>query len=39
VPCGDRRDREWDPETLIERPWDIEHTRRMFAEADARARK
>ena len=29
---------EWDPETLVERPWDIEHTRRMFAEAEARSR-
>ncbi len=28
---------EWDPETLAERPWDIEATRRLFAEADARA--
>ena len=30
---------EWDPETLAERPWDIEATRRLFAEADARARR
>jgi hypothetical protein len=29
---------EWDPETLVERPWDIEHTRRLFSEAEARAR-
>jgi predicted metal-dependent enzyme (double-stranded beta helix superfamily) len=29
---------EWDPETLAERPWDIEHTRRLFAEAEARSR-
>jgi predicted metal-dependent enzyme (double-stranded beta helix superfamily) len=29
---------EWDPETLVERAWDIEATRRLFAEADARAR-
>jgi predicted metal-dependent enzyme (double-stranded beta helix superfamily) len=29
---------EWDPETLTERPWDIEDTRRLFARADARAR-
>lgn len=29
---------EWDPETLEERPWDVEHTRRLFAEGDARAR-
>jgi len=28
---------EWDPETLVERPWDIEHTRRLFADAHARA--
>ncbi len=30
---------EWDPETLAERPWDIDDTRRLFAEADARARR
>lgn len=29
---------EWDPETLVERPWDMDHTRRLFAEAEARAR-
>lgn len=29
---------EWDPETLVERPWDIEATRRSFEEAAARAR-
>jgi predicted metal-dependent enzyme (double-stranded beta helix superfamily) len=29
---------EWDPETHLERPWDIEDTRRLFAEAEARAR-
>ena len=29
---------EWEPETLVERPWDMEDTRRRFAEADARAR-
>jgi predicted metal-dependent enzyme (double-stranded beta helix superfamily) len=29
---------EWDPETLAERPWDMDDTRRLFAEADARAR-
>ena len=29
---------EWDPETLVERPWDMEHTRRLFAEAEARVR-
>jgi predicted metal-dependent enzyme (double-stranded beta helix superfamily) len=28
---------EWDPETLAERPWDMEDTRRRFAEAEARA--
>ena len=25
---------EWDPETLVESPWDIEHTRRTFAAAN-----
>ena len=29
---------EWDPETLAERPWDLADTRRLFAEAEARAR-
>lgn len=29
---------EWDPETLLERPWDMDHTRRLFAEAEERAR-
>ena len=29
---------EWDPETLSERPWDMDDTRRLFAEADQRAR-
>jgi hypothetical protein len=29
---------EWDPETLVERPWDMEDTRRLFAEAEARFR-
>src|SRR5262245_26308969 len=29
---------EWDHETLVERPWDMDETRRLFAEADARAR-
>jgi len=29
---------EWDPETLVERPWDMEDTRRIFAEAEARFR-
>ena len=29
---------EWDPETLRERPWDIEATRRRFEEAQARFR-
>jgi predicted metal-dependent enzyme (double-stranded beta helix superfamily) len=28
---------EWDPGTLTERPWDMEDTRRLFAEAEARA--
>jgi predicted metal-dependent enzyme (double-stranded beta helix superfamily) len=27
---------EWDPETLVERPWDMDDTRRLFAEAEAR---
>lgn len=29
---------EWDPETLVERPWDLDDTRRLFAEAEARAK-
>jgi predicted metal-dependent enzyme (double-stranded beta helix superfamily) len=29
---------EWEHETLIERPWDMDHTKRLFAEAEARAR-
>ena len=29
---------EWDPETLIECPWDLDDTRRLFAEAEARGR-
>ena len=29
---------EWDHETLLERPWDMDDTRRLFAEAEARAR-
>jgi hypothetical protein len=29
---------EWDHETLVERPWDLEHTRLVFAEAEARSR-
>ena len=29
---------EWDPETLVERPWDMDDTRRLFAEAEARAK-
>lgn len=29
---------EWDPETLRERPWDVEATRRRFEEAQARFR-
>jgi hypothetical protein len=28
---------ERDPETLAERPWDLADTRRLFAEAEARA--
>ena len=29
---------EWDHETLVERPWDVDNTRRIFAAAEARAR-
>jgi predicted metal-dependent enzyme (double-stranded beta helix superfamily) len=29
---------EWDPETLVERPWDMDDTRRLFVEAEARFR-
>lgn len=29
---------EWEHETLVERPWDMEDTRRRFADAEARAR-
>jgi len=29
---------EWDPEMLVERPWDMDGTRRLFAEAEARFR-
>jgi predicted metal-dependent enzyme (double-stranded beta helix superfamily) len=29
---------EWDPETLVERPWDMEDTLRLFADAEARSR-
>jgi predicted metal-dependent enzyme (double-stranded beta helix superfamily) len=29
---------EWDHETLVERPWDMEDTRRLFVEAEARFR-
>jgi predicted metal-dependent enzyme (double-stranded beta helix superfamily) len=29
---------EWDPETLAERPWNIEHTRQLFIDAEARSR-
>jgi predicted metal-dependent enzyme (double-stranded beta helix superfamily) len=29
---------EWDPETLTERPWDMDDTTRLFHEADRRAR-
>jgi predicted metal-dependent enzyme (double-stranded beta helix superfamily) len=28
---------EWDHETLVERPWNMDDTRRLFAEAQARA--
>jgi predicted metal-dependent enzyme (double-stranded beta helix superfamily) len=28
--------REWDPETLTERPYDVEHARRLFREAEER---
>ena len=28
---------EWDHETLVERPWDIDATRRLFVEAEARS--
>jgi predicted metal-dependent enzyme (double-stranded beta helix superfamily) len=28
---------EWDPETLVERPWDLEDTKRSFEDAEARA--
>jgi predicted metal-dependent enzyme (double-stranded beta helix superfamily) len=30
---------EWDPETLVERPWDMNDTNRRFEEAEARARR
>jgi predicted metal-dependent enzyme (double-stranded beta helix superfamily) len=36
APPGERS--EWDPETLVERPWDFDDTRRRFAAAEARAR-
>jgi predicted metal-dependent enzyme (double-stranded beta helix superfamily) len=29
---------EWDPETLVERPWNIDDARRLFADAEARSR-
>jgi predicted metal-dependent enzyme (double-stranded beta helix superfamily) len=29
---------EWDSETLVEQPWNMDETRRLFAEADARSR-
>jgi hypothetical protein len=29
---------EWTPDTLEERPYDVEHTRRVFAEANERWR-
>lgn len=28
---------EWDPDTLVEKPFDVEHTKRVLAEADAAA--
>jgi predicted metal-dependent enzyme (double-stranded beta helix superfamily) len=28
---------EWDPETLVERPWNSEDTRQLFATAEARS--
>lgn len=30
---------EWLPETLVERPWDMDDSRRLFAEAEARGRQ
>lgn len=33
-----RRRSEWDPESLTERPWDMDDTRRLFAAAEERAR-
>jgi predicted metal-dependent enzyme (double-stranded beta helix superfamily) len=30
---------EWEPESLAERPWDMDDTRRLFAEAEERARR
>ena len=30
---------EWDHETLVERPWDVEDTRRLFREAEERSRR
>jgi len=35
APPGPRS--EWDPESLRERPWDLDDTRRLFADAQARA--
>lgn len=29
---------EWDHETLVERPWDMDDTKRLFEEAEARAK-
>jgi predicted metal-dependent enzyme (double-stranded beta helix superfamily) len=29
---------EWDHGTLVERPWDMDHTRRLFVEAEERWR-
>jgi predicted metal-dependent enzyme (double-stranded beta helix superfamily) len=30
---------EWDHETLVEQPWNIEETKRIFAEAEARSKR
>jgi predicted metal-dependent enzyme (double-stranded beta helix superfamily) len=29
---------EWDAETLVERPWNLDETKKLFAEAEARSR-
>jgi len=36
APPGPRS--EWDPETLVERPWDMDDTRRLFADFETRSR-